>query len=106
MFDISHCLKTEDDYSEKLLILRPEFLSDERKDGKHQLFFGKFGNGCKPDAMGHKVYGFMLDSGEETYFNRYDILGVADESKLPEWATEKLAQLREDVGESDGMVMS
>lgn len=106
MFDISHCLKTEDDYSEKLLILRPEFLSDERKDGRYQLFFGKFGNGCKPESMGHKVYGFMLDSGEETYFNRYDILGVADESKLPEWATEKLVQLREDVGESDGMVMS
>ena len=106
MFDNSHCLQNEDDFAEKLLILRPEFLSDERKDGRHQLFFGKFGNGCKPDAMGHKVYGFMLDSEEETYFNRHDILGVADESKLPDWATEKLAQLREDVGESEGMVLS
>ena len=106
MFDSSHCLQTEDDYSEKLLILRPEFLSDERKDGKHQLFFAKFGNGCKPESMGHKVYGFMLDSGEKTYINRYDILGAADESKLPDWATEKLAQLRMTEDESDGMVMS
>ena len=106
MFDESHCLHAEDDYTEKLLILRPEFLSDERKDGRHQLFFGKFGNGCKPDALGHKVYGFMLDSRQETYFNRYDILGVADESKLPEWATKKLSQLRSGEDETEGMVMS
>ena len=106
MFDESHCLQTDDDYTEKLLILRPEFLSDERKDGRHQLFFGKFGNGCRPEGMGNKVYGFMLDSGKETYFNRYDILGAADESKLPEWPTEKLAQLRDGEDESEGMVLS
>ena len=103
MFDYTHCLHTEDaeHYAGKLLILRPEFLSDEIKDGRHQLFFGKFGNGCDPESSGHKVYGFMLDSGRETHFNRYDILGVADESKLPKWAIEKLAELRaqdEDAG--------
>ena len=108
MFDYSHCLQTEDanNYAGKLLILRPEFLSDERKNGRHQLFFGKFGNGCDPEASGHKVYGFMLDSGKDTYFNRYDILGVADESKLPEWATEKLSQLRRGEDETEGMVIS
>ena len=108
MFDYSHCLHTEDanNYAGKLLILRPEFLSDERKNGRHQLFFGKFGNGCDPEASGHKVYGFILDSGQETYFNRYDILGVADESKLPEWAIEKLSQLRRGEDETEGMVIS
>ena len=108
LFDYSHCLQTEDanNYAGKLLILRPEFLSDELKDGRYQLFFGKFGNGCDPESSGHKVYGFMLDSGQETYFNRYDILGVADESKLPEWATEKLAQLRMGEDEAEGMVMT
>ena len=96
MFDYTHCVQSEhpENYADKLLILRPEFLSDEMKNGRYQLFFGKYGNGCKPESSGHKVYGFMLDSGKETYFNRYDILGVADETKLPEWATEKLAELR------------
>ena len=107
MFDYTHCVQSEhpENYADKLLILRPEFLSDELKNGRYQLFFGKHGNGCNPESSGHKVYGFMLDSGKETYFNRYDILGVANESKLPEWATEKLAELRGQ-DEDSGMTVS
>ena len=41
---------------------------------------------------------------EHTHFYRDEFLGIADESKLPEWATQKLEEIR--AGEDEGMVLS
>ena len=81
------------DYTGKLLILKAEVLKDEYKTGDNQYFFAKTGFGCDPNVLGTKVYGEFLLDGEKTHFNRYDFLGIADESQLPDWATEKLREL-------------
>lgn len=81
------------DYTGKLLILKPEILVDEYKNGDFQYFFARTGFGCDPESLGTKVFGEFLLDGEKTHFNRYDFLGVADESKLPDWATKKLQEL-------------
>jgi len=81
------------DYTNRLLILKAEVLKDEYKIGDNQYFFARTGFGCDPDARGTKVFGEFLLDGEKTHFNRYDFLGVADESQLPEWATKKLQEL-------------
>ena len=53
-------------------------------------------------------FGFFLKDGEETSFRRTDFYGVANEESLPEWAREKLGDIRmsqSDDGESDAMTM-
>ncbi len=41
------------------------------------------------------MFGVNLYSGEHERWHRGDILGVIDEAKLPGWARDKLAELRQ-----------
>ncbi len=81
------------DYTGKLLIIKPEVLKDEYKTGDYQYFFAESGFGCDPKRSGQKVFGQFLLDGEKTHFDRSEFLGVADESQLPDWATKKLQEL-------------
>ena len=81
-------------YTGKVLILRPDVLNDRYKHGDYQYFYAVSGFGCEPDKLGTKVFGEFLKDGEETCFTRSDFLGAADESQLPEWARERVAEIR------------
>ena len=48
---------------------------------------------------------FLID-GEETNFSRSDFYGIADESKIPDWAVERLNEIRTEPTQDEGMVMS
>lgn len=104
IFDATDCIQVNDpqDYEDKLLILKSSVLKEEYKKGEFQLFYAQCGFGCSPTAEGRKVFGKFLIDGEETHFQRNDFYGIADESKLPEWAVEKLNEIRS--GETEGMV--
>lgn len=75
------------------MILNPSALSDEYRKGEFQYFFAESGFGCDPDKIGRKVFGRFLSDGESAQFSRGDFLGVADETKLPDWAVKKLQKL-------------
>ena len=79
-------------------------LHEDYKHGDYQLFYATSGNGCDESNIGRKVFGRFLKDDEHTHFYRDEFLGVADESKLPEWATQKLEEIR--AGEDEGMVLS
>jgi len=93
LFDHTHC-SDEGDYTGKLLILSPSVLKDEYKTPDFQLFYAQSGFGCSPTALGRKVYGKFLKDGENTHFDRSDFIGVIKDECIPEWAAEKLAELR------------
>ena len=81
-------------YENQLLILDPFLLNEDYKHGDYQLFYARSGNGCDESKIGRKVFGEFLKDGEKTSFYRNDFLGIADESKLPEWARDRLFELR------------
>ena len=56
--------------------------------------YGECGFGCSPASRGRAVYATCLGDGEEARWNREDFMGVLDEQHLPDWAAEKLAELR------------
>ncbi len=56
--------------------------------------YGEGGFGCSPESRGRAVYATCLGDGEKTRWNRDDFLGVLDEQYLPDWAREKLEELR------------
>ena len=78
------------DFSDKLLILRADTLAEEYKKGEFQYFYAKCGNGCRPNAIGRKIFGFFVSDGEKTQFTRSDFLGIADPEQIPDWVNENL----------------
>ena len=81
-------------YENQLLILDPFLLNEDYKHGDYQLFYARSGNGCDESKIGRKVFGEFLKDGEKTSFYRNDFLGIADESKLPEWARDRLVEIQ------------
>lgn len=105
-YGVGDCLpgSNHDNYEHQLLILNPFLLHEDYKHGDYQLFYATSGNGCDESNIGRKVFGRFLKDDEHTHFYRDEFLGIADESKLSEWATQKLEEIR--AGEDEGMVLS
>ena len=103
LFGAEHCVAGSLDYTGKVLILRPNVLKEEFWSDRNQLWVGETGFGCSPTASGRAVYATCLGDGEKARWERADFLGVMDEKYLPDWAQEKLAELRgPDQEQTDG----
>ena len=100
LFDSTHCTSKNEDFEGKVLVLKPTILKDEYKTPDFQLFLADGGFGCSPTARGRKVYGRFLKDGEETHYERQDFLGVLKDEHLPDWAREKLAEIKEQAQDS------
>ena len=59
-----------------------------------QLWYAHDGFGCGPHAIGRSIRCTCLGDGEMTRWNRTDFIGVLKEEFLPDWAEEKLKELR------------
>ena len=90
-----HCLKDSGtlEYTNKLLVLRPQILKDQYKNPVCQFFFAESGFGCYPDKIGSKVFGRFLCDGERAQFWRSDFEGIADYKYVPDWAMTRLHDL-------------
>ena len=86
------CMKDsyKEDYTNKLLILRPEILNDQSRKPAFQYFYAENGFGCDSNSIGRKVFGTFIADGEKSHFSRGDFIGIADKEKLPEWASKRL----------------
>ncbi len=89
LYDKTHC-SDEENYEDRVLILRPSIFKDEFKKPEFQLFYANCGNGCNPDATGTKVFGFFIADGEETNYRRGDFFGVMKDELIPDWAKAKI----------------
>ncbi|MGN1120624.1 MAG: hypothetical protein ACI4Q4_09720 [Oscillospiraceae bacterium] len=89
------------DYTGKVMLLRPDALSEEYRESKYQLFLAEAGFGCNPNGSGRTIFGHYLFDKEKTSMLRPDFFGVFDEKYLPEWAKENLAELRGDNNSED-----
>jgi hypothetical protein len=83
----------DDELAGKLIIIKPDVLSPEYRTADRQLKIVQGGFGARPNARGNAVFCKDLYSGKESRFERYDVLGVADLDRIPEWAKQKLALL-------------
>ena len=81
------------DYENKVLIIKPEWLKEAYRTPENQLFLAKSGFGCDPSKVGTAVYGVFLIDGESLNMRRGDFLGIIKDENLPEWAREKLKSL-------------
>lgn len=96
LFGSEHCMDTgqEPDYTGKVLVLSPGALRESHWSPRDQLWLATGGAGCMADKLGSTVFAVCLSDGESTRWTRSNFIGVLDEQFLPDWAAEKLAELR------------
>ena len=82
-----------DNYSNKFVVIRPDFFKPEYREAKNQLFYAQGGFGCYPEKMGGKVFGRWYDEDGAT--RREYLLGVATEEAISKW--EKLYGMSREV---------
>ena len=75
----------------KVIVIKPEILSPEYRTENHQLKLCTGGNGTRPEARGSAVFCTDLYSGQSSRFERWDVAGVIDPEKMPEWAKDSLS---------------
>lgn len=83
------------DYSSlivKLVVLKSDALYPEFQNSIHQLYLAKGGFGCNPTGSGNAIYAENLYTGEHSRIERYEVLGVIKQEKLPKWAKQKLKE--------------
>ena len=81
----------DDDLKGKLVAIKPDALSPEYRSDRYQIKIVTGGFGASPNTRGSAVFCRDLYSGNESRFERYDVAGVIDPCKLPDWAAKKLA---------------
>ena len=88
-----HCLPGSQsaDFNGKLIIVKASALKPECRTATSQYMRCSHGNGARPGSLGTSVFGTELFSGKSVCYQRYQIEGVADLEKLPEWAKSKMA---------------
>ena len=82
------------DYEGRVCIVKADKLRPEYRNASHQLIYITGGNGARADALGRACFSKELYSGKESRYNRTSILGIAYETKLPDWAKEKLSDIK------------
>jgi hypothetical protein len=97
LFDHTHCEPGTDklDFEGKVVVLSPDVLKESCWSQRDQLWLATGGFGCRSSGSGRAVFATCLGDGEETRWNRTDFVGVLKEDLLPDWAREKLLELRE-----------
>lgn len=96
LFDRGHCSAGmyEKNVEGKVLVMDPSTLKESCWRQEDQLWLAESGFGCDPKSSGRAIYAVCLSDGERTRWNREDFLGVLDKQYLPEWAAQKLDELR------------
>lgn len=95
LFEGKHCHSPADmDFKGRLMVLKPTCLADEYKHPDFQIFLCQSGFGCSPAARGRKVFGAFLKDGEYCSYDRGDFLGELREEYIPQWAQEKLEEMK------------
>ncbi|HHZ05872.1 MAG TPA: hypothetical protein GX401_03690 [Clostridiales bacterium] len=88
-----------DDYSKsingKVIAINPDVLRNEYRRADRQLYLVTGGFGAEANSRGSAVFCKNLHTGENTRFERRDVMGEVKPDRLPDWAKEKINALLE-----------
>ena len=80
----------EDDLRDKIVVINPEVLRREYRQGPYQLRLCTGGFGASPKSRGNACFCRDLLTGKTSRFERLDIAGIMPMDKLPTWAKKGL----------------
>lgn len=94
LFTAEHCDREQSDYTDKVVIVNHKCLKEEYWSPENQLWLATSGFGCEPNKIGRAVYSTCLIDNDKNRWDRSDILGVIRDEYLPDWAREKLEEIK------------
>lgn len=77
----------------KVIVLNSNVLYPEYRRSCYQLFLARGGFGCRPEGSGNAIFAVNLYTGKECRIEKYDVLGVIKDEKMPDWATKNLKEI-------------
>ena len=80
----------EDDLRDKIVVIKPEILRREYRQGPYQLRLCTGGFGASSKSRGNACFCRDLLTGKTSRFERLDIAGIMPMDKLPMWAKKGL----------------
>lgn len=78
------------DYKDQYVIIDSDSLLPEYRNADNQIYRAVGGFGCSPNSRGRAVYCKDILTGKEERWNRANMLGIADQDKLPGWAVKRI----------------
>ena len=96
LYGMEHCAGDWgcEDYQDRVLLLNADGTDRNLTSLKEQLWYAADGLGCRPENCGCSIRAVRLADGGTEILDRGDFAGVLDERYRPDWAAEKLAELR------------
>lgn len=89
-----------EDFVGKVIVIKADVLRREYQTATHQLKLCTGGFGAHSNNRGSAVFCKDLYSGEESRFERWDVLGIMSLEKLPDWAKEGLSNIQKEAKEA------
>lgn len=85
------CVKDsyKQNYTGKIMVLKPSFLKEEYRKPQFQLFKAESGFGCDPAKTGRAVFGKYLIDGEKSRCDRSDFIGILKDELVKELELEE-----------------
>ena len=80
-------------YENQLVVIKPEIMIPSARTSDEQLLYATHGNGCNPEARGQAVFCKDLFKGKTVRWERYDVAGIIQPDKIPEWAHQRLEEM-------------
>lgn len=102
-FKASELIRDNDECIEgKVVAINPKYLFDGYKSMPYQLYYITGGNGAMADHYGNACFCNQLCTGKETRIERYEVLGIVPDDKLPDFARKTLEKLKEEKTRTGG----
>lgn len=94
LFTREHCEDDMGDFEGKVVVISHKHLNEEYWSPENQLWIATDGFGCSPTAIGRAVYATCLIDDDKCRWDRHQVLGVIKDEYLPEWARQKLEEMK------------
>lgn len=75
----------QQDYEGKILVIKPENLSNRYRLSENSLWIASHGPGCMPGNYDRTIHAYNLFTGELAYFARNDFYGIVNPESLLVW---------------------
>lgn len=87
-------ITSDDSIKGKIIVIRQTALRQEYRMSTHQIKLCTGGFGASPHSRGSACFCVDLYTGQQSRFEREDVLGTMAENQLPQWAALGLDQYR------------
>ena len=85
----------------KVVAVKPSMLRPEYQSADHQLVYVTGGNGAAANARGNACFCINLYTGEQTRWERFEIMGEVKPEHLPDWAKERTEIIQKEQSEKE-----